>query len=87
VYIWVHMAALTNQHPSVGVSGQSSASHHLYLIQSSFGDISQYVGATVDWIIRIAHLICDPLGTDGHIFTHTRGMSAEWYNHDRTLDW
>ena len=51
--------------------GQESTGH-MYLIQGTFSDISRYAGTTVDWVIKIAHLVCDPLGA-GQIFTHTLG--------------
>jgi hypothetical protein len=62
---------------SVGASGQPSSSLHLYLISGSAEEISRYAGTTVERIVRNAHLLCDPLGTDGHIFTLIVGTSAE----------
>ena len=35
---------------------------YLYLIEGTFEDIQRYAGTTVDWIIKVAHFICDPLG-------------------------
>ncbi len=82
VYIQVCMASL--QTPPAGQ--QLPVSGHLYLIEGKFEDITQYAGTTVDWIIRIAHLLCDPLGT-GHIFTHTTGTPSDWHSSDRTPSW
>ena len=59
---------------------------HLYLIQGSFGDIARYAGTTVNWIIKVANLICDP-SSAGHIYTHTKGTSDYWYDKDRNPDW
>lgn len=59
---------------------------HLYLIEGTFTDISRYAGTTVDWIIKVAHLICDPLRA-GRVFTPTTGTSADWYASDRAASW
>lgn len=96
VYIRVCMADLQTLDPSQESTG------HMYLIQGTFADISRYAGTTVDWVIKIAHLVCDPLGV-GRIFTHTSGVlllflfllffknylgvSQDWYNLDRDLSW
>ena len=57
---------------------EPTGSDHVYLIQGSFQDISQHSGITVDWVIKIAHLMCDPLGA-GRIFTHTHGVPLYYY--------
>jgi len=67
-------------------SSQPVPTGHLYLIRGSFGDISRFSDSTVDWVIKIAHLLCDPLGS-GHVFTHTTGTAAEWYHLNRTATW
>ena len=77
VYIRVHMANLE--------SGQESTGH-MYLIQGTFEDITRYAGTTVDWVIKVAHLLCNPLGT-GQIFTHASGVPRDWYNTDRDSSW
>jgi hypothetical protein len=59
---------------------------HLYLIQGSIDDIGRYAGTTVDWIIKVAHSICDPSGA-GQVYTHSVGMSYDWYEKDRNADW
>ena len=59
---------------------------HLYLIEGRLEDIRQFSGTTVDWVIRVAHLICDPLGT-GQVFTHTTGTTSDWYASDRAASW
>jgi hypothetical protein len=53
-------------------------SGHLHLIEGEFADISRYAGTTVDWVSKVAHLICDPLGA-GQLYTHTTGMSSNWF--------
>jgi hypothetical protein len=61
-------------------------SGHLYLIQGSIDDIGRYAGATVDWIIKVAHFICDPSGA-GEVYTHRTGTALYWYDRDRDADW
>jgi len=61
-------------------------SGHLYLIQGSIDDIRRYAGATVDWIIKVAHFICDPSGV-GKVYTHRTGTPLYWYDRDRDADW
>jgi hypothetical protein len=62
----------------------------LYLIEGAFSDIVRYASAAVDpradWIIKIAHLLCEPLGS-GRVFTHTTGTPEDWYTSDRTPSW
>ncbi|KAH9996768.1 hypothetical protein BJV77DRAFT_1085320 [Russula vinacea] len=58
----------------------------MYLIEGTFSDIAQFAGTTVEWIIRVAHLLCDPLG-NVHVFTHTTGSLSDWYSSDRTPSW
>ena len=63
-------------------------SNHLYLIEGSFEDIARFAGTTVDWIIKIAHLICSPSIQDaGQVYTHTTGTSLEWYSREREPSW
>ncbi|KAF5367357.1 hypothetical protein D9615_010277 [Tricholomella constricta] len=59
---------------------------HFYVIEGAFEDIKRYAGATVDWVIKVAHLICDPRGA-GQMYTHTTGTPFDWYNSDRTFSW
>jgi len=56
---------------------------HLYLIEGTYEDIQRYAGTTVDWIIKVAHLICDPLGK-GQLFTHMTGTPSDWYHLNKT---
>jgi hypothetical protein len=77
VYIRVRMANLESGRESTG---------HMYLIQGTFEDITRYAGATVDWVIKVAHLLCDPLGA-GRIFTHASRAPDDWYNTDRDSSW
>jgi hypothetical protein len=67
------------------LAGQQS-SGHLYLIEGTFSDIARYAGLTAEWIIRVARLLCEPLGS-GRIFTHTTGTTDDWYSSDRTTSW
>jgi hypothetical protein len=62
------------------------SARHLYLIQGSIDEIGRYAGTTVDWIIKVAHSICDPSGA-GQVYTHPEGMSYDWYERDRNADW
>jgi len=59
---------------------------HLYLIAGTYEDIQRYAGTTVDWIIKVAQLICDPLG-GGDVYTPTTGTSSDWYPLHRTSTW
>lgn len=72
----------TNPDPSTS----SSTPRHLYLIQGTFDDIARLAGSTVNWIIKVANLICDPSGA-GRIYTHTEGTPIYWYDKDRNPDW
>ena len=63
-----------------------NALDHLYLISGTYEDIQRYAGTTVDWIIKVAQLICDPLG-GGDVYTHTTGTSSDWYTLHRTSTW
>jgi hypothetical protein len=88
VYIRVRQSALqvpnsntVNPPPSI-----PQPSGHLYLIQGSIDDIRRYAGATVDWIINVAHLICDPFGA-GQVYTHRTGTPTYWYDRDRDDGW
>lgn len=49
---------------------------HLYLIEGTYDDIQRYAGTTVDWVIKVAHYICDPLG-EGQLYTHTMGTPSD----------
>ena len=33
----------------------------------------------VDWVIKVAHLICSPL-RQGRVYTHTTGTPYDWYD-------
>lgn len=72
--------------PASQSSSSSAQTSHLYLISGSFEDITRFSGTTVDWLIKIAHLLCDPLGS-GHLFTHTTGTALEWYHSPRNDSW
>ena len=58
---------------------------HMYLIEGTFSDIAQFAGTTVEWIIRVAHLLCDPLG-NVHVFTHTTGLISSISGTERGED-
>ncbi|KAF9503209.1 hypothetical protein BS47DRAFT_857231 [Hydnum rufescens UP504] len=60
-------------------------SGHLYLIEGTIDAIGRYAGTTVDWLVKVAHLICDPRG-GGQLYTHP-GDSSDWYDLDRTPSW
>ena len=59
---------------------------HLYLIAGELQEIRRYAGSTVDWVIKVAHLICAPTGV-GQVYTHTTGTSEDWVGRDRGSDW
>ena len=77
---------------NTGISSSPQSLHpahrHLYLIEGTFKDIERYAGTTVDWVIKIAHFICDPSGTSvGRVYTHTTGSISAWLNVDRDSSW
>ncbi|KAH8994087.1 hypothetical protein EDB92DRAFT_1795832 [Lactarius akahatsu] len=59
---------------------------HLYLIGGTPDEIARFAGSTVDWVIKMAHLLCDPLG-NGRIYTHPTGTPQDWWNTDRDTSW
>ena len=89
IYIRVHRSVVvfptTTSNPDI-INQPSSATGHLYLIEGSLGDIRRYAGTTVDWIIKVAHFICDPTGI-GQVYTHIVGSSYHWLYRDRNSDW
>ena len=74
--------------PPDQTSSESISAGHLYVVAGTLDDISHYAGNlnTADWIIRVARLIFDPLGT-GRVYTHTTGTSSDWLTLDKTSDW
>ncbi|KIM41748.1 hypothetical protein M413DRAFT_27333 [Hebeloma cylindrosporum] len=78
--------ALLRPTPTTATNQPGNPEAHLYLIEGTYEDIQRYAGTTVDWIIKVAHLICDPLG-EGQVYTHTTGTSSDWYSLARTSDW
>jgi hypothetical protein len=78
----------TSNPPYHSPSGSSHpvSGGHLYVIAGTFNDISHYAGNTAEWILNVARLIFDPLGT-GSIYTHTTGTTSEWLSLDKTSDW
>lgn len=40
----------------------------------------------MDWVIKVAHLICSPL-RQRRVYTHTTGTSHDWYHQDIGIDW
>lgn len=90
VYIRVRRALLlpiptTAPHPLAPPAILPPAGH-FYMIEGTFEDIKRYAGTTVDWVIKVAHLICDPGGA-GRVYTHTTGTPSYWYALDRTSSW
>lgn len=87
IYIRVRQSVVVSPTTSNLDNQPSSALGHFYLIEGSLGDIRRYAGTTVDWIIKVAHFICDPSGT-GQVYTHIAGTSLHWLNRDRNAaDW
>ena len=82
VYIRVHYSDVIVDNTDL----DPSAPRHLYLIEGKFDDIARHAGDTIDWIIRVSNLICDPSGK-GHIYTHTEGTPSYRYDKDRDADW
>ncbi|KAJ3502954.1 hypothetical protein NLJ89_g8654 [Agrocybe chaxingu] len=90
IYIRVHRSLLqpipttTTNSSNPQTAGPPSA--HLYLIKGTLQDIGRYAGATVDWVIKVAHLICAPSGA-GQVYTHSTGTSQDWYHRDKGTNW
>ena len=99
VYIRVRRSLI--QLPSTAATTLTTATHrpltadppttnlpsaHLYLIEGTIQDIGRYTGATVDWVIKVAHLICSPL-RQGRVYTHTMGTLYDWYDQGMGTDW
>ena len=85
VYIRVLYSDIDNT-TITNVPVDPSAPRHLYLIEGTLNDIARYAGETVDWIIKVSNLICDPSGA-GHVYTHTKGTPSYCYNKDRDASW
>jgi hypothetical protein len=81
IYLRVHQSLV----PPVTLAGLPPT-RHLYLLEGTFSDIGRYAGTTVDWIIKVAHLICNPRGT-GRLYTHTTKTASDWYHLDRGSSW
>ncbi|KAF9458040.1 hypothetical protein BDZ94DRAFT_1313639 [Collybia nuda] len=64
----------------------SQSPGHIYLIEGALEDIKRYAGATVDWVIKVAHLICDPRGAS-RVYNHTTDTPSDWYTLDKTSSW
>ena len=64
----------------------SPPSAHLYLIEGTIQDIGRYADTTVDWVIKVAHLICAP-SREGQVYTHMTGTPHDWYHRDRGTEW
>ncbi|KAM6493658.1 hypothetical protein JOM56_010019 [Amanita muscaria] len=54
---------------------------HLYVIRASLQDLRPFAGGTVDWLIRVARLIFEPLGTSS-LFTFTADTLDSWLDRD-----
>jgi len=87
-YIYIRVRrTLLQSIPTGGVNLPTTPpSGHLYLIKGKIQEIRRYAGSTVDWVIKVAHLICAPTGV-GQVYTHTTGTSEDWVGRDRGSDW
>ena len=58
---------------------------HLFVIIQEIEDLRPFAGETVDWLIRVARLIFEPLG-NSHLFTFTGDITEDtiqlWMNMD-----
>ncbi len=54
---------------------------HLIVIRASLQDLRPFTGVTVDWLIRVARLIFEPLGTSS-LFTFTEDTLESWFDRD-----
>jgi hypothetical protein len=58
-----------------------STTGNLNAIIASLSDLRPFAGDTVDWLIRVAQLIFEPLGTSS-LFTFTTDTLELWLNKD-----
>jgi len=59
---------------------------HLNAMIASLADLHPFAGDTADWLIRVARLIFEPLGT-GTLHTFTTDTLQSWLNRDMDLSW
>jgi len=71
---------------AIPTDGGNPTTGHLYLIKGTMQDIGRYAGTTVNWVIRLAHMICSPMGV-GQVYTHTEGTAEDWLGRDKGTDW
>lgn len=88
VYIRVrHAVLLPIQTPTSTTSpAYPPLTGHIYLIEGTLDNIKRYAGGTVNWVVKVAQLLCDPL-REGQLYTHTTETSSHWYTLDRTSGW
>jgi hypothetical protein len=86
IYIRILQSVVTIPNTTSIKNPDPSTPLHLYLIKGSLDDIARYAGSTVNWIIKVANLICDPSGAS-RIYTHTEGTPSYWYDRKRNADW
>ncbi len=82
IYIRVRSNLLRSFQPAT----TNPPTRHLYLIKGTIEDIRRYAGTTVDWVIKVAHLICSPTRV-GQVYIHTTCTPQYWYDRDRGTDW
>ena len=61
--------------PPPGIGG------HLFAIRQDIQDLRPFAGETVDWLIRVARLMFEPLGNSS-LFTFTVNTVEWWMNRD-----
>lgn len=93
LYLRVHRASLyrlpavtadqPNPDPLEPLPGTTG---HLNVIIASPADLHPFAGNTVDWLIKVARLIFEPLGT-GSLLTFTTNTPEWWLDRDRDLTW
>lgn len=77
-------AAVAGQPDPAPLPPPPGAIGHLYVITTNLQDLHPFAGNTVDWLIRVARLIFEPLGMSS-LFTFTADTVVSWLNRDMHL--
>jgi hypothetical protein len=59
---------------------------NLNVIIATLSDLNPFAGDTVDWLIKVARLIFEPLGTSS-LYTFTTGSLESWLDRDMCATW
>jgi hypothetical protein len=77
-------AETTNQPSLQPVNPPPETQGNLYVITAELNDIQPFAGQTVDWLITVARLLFQPLGTSS-LYTFTKGNVESWLDREMEL--